>query len=148
MVLSLNQKPEKKILLKSSNFSYRKKVIYIKHKNCFNYEYKTVKEISKLLDLKIIIINARYSKYSLSKNVLFSEGPEEFLTLINNASFVCTDSFHGTAFSIIFQKDFITFSNFSENKDDLDKRREDLLKKVNLTNRLIYCNQKYNLKNL
>lgn len=36
-------------------------------------------------------------------------GPSEFLYLIDNSDFVLTDSFHGTVFSVIFEKQFITY---------------------------------------
>lgn len=36
-------------------------------------------------------------------------GPSEFIYLIDNSDFVLTDSFHGTVFSIIFEKQFITY---------------------------------------
>lgn len=36
---------------------------------------------------------------------------EDFLRLIANAAFVFTDSFHGTCFSVIFKKPFLTFRN-------------------------------------
>lgn len=35
-------------------------------------------------------------------------GPREFLGLFKNACFICTNSFHGTAFSIIYEKPFYT----------------------------------------
>ncbi len=37
--------------------------------------------------------------------------PEEFLNLYKNASFVITDSYHGTCFSVKFNKPFISFKN-------------------------------------
>ena len=42
-------------------------------------------------------------------------GPAEFLRIFKEASFVCTDSFHGMLFSIIFHVDFITFQRFTSN---------------------------------
>lgn len=36
---------------------------------------------------------------------------EEWLSYIRNASFVITDSYHGTCFSMIFEKDFVTVKN-------------------------------------
>ncbi len=36
-------------------------------------------------------------------------GPSEFLYLVEHASLVCTDSFHGVAFSLIFRVPFVTF---------------------------------------
>lgn len=36
---------------------------------------------------------------------LYDATPQDFVNLIRNASFVCTDSFHGTAFSLIFERE-------------------------------------------
>ena len=38
--------------------------------------------------------------------------PEGFVNLIRHAEFVCTDSFHGTVFSLIHHKNFFTFRRF------------------------------------
>ncbi len=48
-------------------------------------------------------------------------GPREFLSLINYAEFIVTDSFHGTAFSIIFRKKFIVipYKGTSSRMEDL-----------------------------
>ena len=40
-------------------------------------------------------------------------GPFEFLNLIKYSSYVCTDSFHGCAFSMNFHKQFFAFEKFS-----------------------------------
>jgi hypothetical protein len=64
--------------------------------------------ISKKLNLKVLYINdfLKGNKYRFRN--LRKIGPEEFVSLFYNASYVVTDSFHGTAFSVIFKKDFIT----------------------------------------
>lgn len=46
-------------------------------------------------------------------SVISGAGPQEFIWLIHNAHTVFTDSYHGTIFSIIFQKNFYTFKRFS-----------------------------------
>lgn len=38
--------------------------------------------------------------------------PDGFVNLIRHAEFVCTDSFHGTVFSLIHHKNFFTFRRF------------------------------------
>lgn len=58
---------------------------------------------------------------------------EHWLKGIMNAKFVITDSFHGTAFSIIFNKPFITITNNSRGVS----RMTSLLKIFNLENRLV-----------
>lgn len=59
-------------------------------------------------------------------------GPSEFLTLIKNAKAIITNSFHGTIFSIIFQKEFYTITRLNRNS-----RMENILKIVDMNDRLI-----------
>lgn len=44
-------------------------------------------------------------------------GPAEFVWLISNARFVCTDSFHASVFSILFHVPFAIFERVSANED-------------------------------
>lgn len=59
-------------------------------------------------------------------------GPLDFISLIRNAKYVVTDSFHGTAFSIIFNRQFITVRL----NDGHDGRAEALLDSTGLSNRM------------
>ena len=43
----------------------------------------------------------------------YDVAPDRFLDILRNASAVCTDSFHGMAFSIIFEKQFVVFDRYS-----------------------------------
>lgn len=63
--------------------------------------------------------------------------PEKWLALFRDAEFIVTDSFHGTVFSIIFQKPFISIYNISRGGD----RFESLLKPLGLIERLVINNQ-------
>ena len=45
----------------------------------------------------------------------FDIGPAEFVNLIRNAEYVFTDSFHGSVFSVIYQKQFMVFNRYSDN---------------------------------
>ncbi len=59
----------------------------------------------------------------------------QIITLFKNASYVVTSSFHGTAFSIIFRKQFVSICR----KGRLTNSRiEDLLKLLHLENSLLY----------
>lgn len=42
---------------------------------------------------------------------LYNVGPLEFLALIHNAEYICTNSFHAIAFSMIFNRKIISFSH-------------------------------------
>lgn len=55
---------------------------------------------------KIIVLNPRTKKI-YSQSSAYSAGPEEFIGLFMNAEYVLTNSFHGTAFSINFNKNFL-----------------------------------------
>lgn len=57
----------------------------------------------------------------------YATSPEEFIYLINNAKLVCTDSFHGTVFSIIVHTDFVSFPRIESGKS-MNSRLETLLK--------------------
>lgn len=61
---------------------------------------------------------------------------ESWLSTISKARFVITDSFHGTAFSVIFQKQFLTLSNSGRG----NSRMETLLDIINLKGRMIHAN--------
>ena len=59
-------------------------------------------------------------------------GPKDFVELINNAAYVITDSFHGTVFSLIFQKQFYVIL-----PPKAPERIVDLLDFTNLSDRII-----------
>lgn len=62
---------------------------------------------------KAILIDDRgYLRKIIHNDItLWNVGPEQFLYLINHASQVITTSFHGTAFSINFKKEFYSIVN-------------------------------------
>lgn len=62
--------------------------------------------------------------------------PQEFLGLIENAAGVVTDSFHATAFSVIFNRPFWTLSRFkNQGKTNNNHRVTDILEQSGLLNR-------------
>lgn len=99
---------------------------------------KLARKISKILKLPVVV-----TLYS-GRNELFSgferhyeTGPIEFLNLVENASLVLSSSFHGTIFSIIFEKPFFAINGLE------DYRINTLLNKLNLSNRTIESNNIY-----
>jgi len=44
--------------------------------------------------------------------------PTDFVSYIANAEYVITNSFHGTAFAIIFNKELTVFKNANKNHDN------------------------------
>lgn len=89
--------------------------------------------IAKRLDLKIISYTNKkgYDKWAGSFG---GSHPSEFISLFMNAQFIITNSFHGTAFSIIFKKEFFTIPHPTRGD-----RMINLLDSLNLSDRLITC---------
>lgn len=78
-------------------------------------------EQSRKFNLPIYSINDSHICKYADKNIS-NAGPLEFLWLIYNADLVLSNSFHATAFSVLFNKQFATFykkSNSSRMKDFL-----------------------------
>lgn len=61
------------------------------------------------------------------------EGPLTFLWLIHHAQFVISNSFHATAFSIIYQKQFVVF----DRKENINTRMRDLISLMGVENCLM-----------
>ena len=82
--------------------------------------------------LKIILIRARKERGIRNCECLTTVTPEEWLSLIKHAKYVLTDSFHCTAYSILFHKQFMDIlpPNYSD-------RVISILRETNLTNRIV-----------
>lgn len=65
--------------------------------------------------------------------VIYDAGPREFVGYFSHASYVITDSFHGTAFSLIFLKNFNTYIAVPKSS----QRIKSLLEVCGLLNRII-----------
>lgn len=73
-------------------------------------------KISKYFDAAILEISGRRKGIVKNKHkTLYSAAPEEFILLVANAEYVVTDSFHGTVFSILFHKQFVTIPHKTRN---------------------------------
>lgn len=102
----------------------------------YNEKYiQGAKSIADKLGCKFYIVNTEQIPSGVSCDKLVRHiGPEEFVTYIRDAEYVVTDSFHGSIFSIIFHKRFITLKRFSENdKNNQNSRIENLFEKLGLS---------------
>ena len=99
----------------------------------FNAEKeKYIKSIAEKLGLRIILIpNPLHTPTTdlLTKKVW---DLEDFVYLYKNASFVVTDSFHGTCFSVIYKKKFFCIINMRRGGS-----RFELFREMKLGNRLV-----------
>lgn len=92
---------------------------------------KIANKIAKEKNVKIIELNDKKNENYFCEQIS-DAGPDEFLTLIKNAKAVVTNSFHGTIFSIIFEKEFYTITRLNRNS-----RMKNILKIVDMEDRLI-----------
>lgn len=95
---------------------------------------KYAENISNKLGCKIIYINDSFKKKAKAE-YLRGASPSEFLTLFKNAEIVLTNSFHGTVFSIIFEKKFVVELNSKTNK--VNHRSKHLLEFLKLEKRIL-----------
>jgi hypothetical protein len=101
------------------------------------YIFSLARKIAKQKKLKIIRVISKSWTHELYFGVknIYTAGPEEFVSLFMNATFVLTNSFHGTAFSINFNIPFYTIPR--KNKKN-NSRITSILKLSNLESRLLY----------
>lgn len=89
---------------------------------------KYIEKIAKEYNLNVINL------FDVLDLVHYAVSPQELLYLVNNAKLVCTDSFHGTVFSIIMHTDFVTFTR-NESGRSMHSRIETLLDTFDLKER-------------
>lgn len=83
-----------------------------------NNEYeKIIRQYAKEKDIRLIGVSRAEKDYEWMEK-LEGIGPAEFLWLIHHAEVVLTDSYHGTIFSMLFHKQFLTFERF-KNTDEI-----------------------------
>lgn len=118
-------------------------VVYILGKKTIETK-KYIKRLEKMYRLKAVDLYTRDDPKSMFC------GPGEFINLIANAEFVVTDSFHGTAFSIIFERPMVIVDRNASNKNSTYKmggRINNILHLAGLNGRYIddVINEKQNL---
>lgn len=104
---------------------------------------------SKGLRLVSILSNECNSDDSkFADEVLVGKSPEEFVNLIRNAEYILTDSFHGLAFSVINQKQFLIFyRRRTDVKESRNSRIDNIVRSWDIEDRLIRDPEKQVLPN-
>lgn len=93
--------------------------------------------------LKVRIIPVVYGQLRDDNSINSGLGPNDFISLFKNAAYICTDSFHGTIFSLIYNKSFTTYERFRSNeKINQNSRIYNLLGSVDLDNRIYHRDKK------
>ena len=92
---------------------------------------KAVKETAKKLGCKIVALRHLDQYVPIDEDfgdfAPYDVDPARFLNILRNAAYVCTDSFHGSVFSIIHHKPFVTFNRYDEQSKHSKNSRIDTL---------------------
>jgi len=121
-------------LYRSELLSNTRKQKYILFYNLLNSPVSSsfAEKLSKLHNLPIVEITKKYGIKQLGGRYVQSASVPEFLSLVDNAEYVVSNSFHGVAMSIIFEKQF--FAVGMGNKAD---RVQSLLQAFHIEERFI-----------
>jgi polysaccharide pyruvyl transferase WcaK-like protein len=95
---------------------------------------KFAEMLSKKYNMKIKYLSTSLRK-QINAEVIYSAGPIDFIRLFSNASYIVTNSFHGTVFSINFNKPF--FVELLINSHKVNSRLEHILNVLDLNERKI-----------
>lgn len=110
-------------------------IAYILGKRTCISEY--AENLGRLHNIPVYYILTR-PDFLQKENILKHVGPFDFINLIRYSKFVVTDSFHGTVFSLNFQRDFYSFAKRDGGIGTVDNDRIlVLLQEFNLTERFI-----------
>ena len=105
-----------------------------------SFDWAKLREFAGKRGLKIVHLSGTAS--NKDNECFFSTvGPEYFLSLIRDAEYVFSSSFHGVAFSVIFRKQF--FASFHSNSN----RAQTLLDSLGLSDRMI-CDDVYDIPDI
>lgn len=96
-----------------------------------SFDLNSVKRFADKKGLRLIVLKASVNNDNYGVETIEDAGPKEFVSLIANAEYVFTSSFHGLAFSIIFGKQF-----YAAYKTNIS-RAKTLLELLDLENRFI-----------
>ena len=114
-----------------THHSEKKKYVVIYQGRSNKASERIAKDIAKQVGGKVVILS---TWFSLSRGEShLNVGPDKFIDIIRHAACVITTSFHGTAFSIIFNRPFYTIRM----NDGADTRSQSLLEALNLQDRMI-----------
>lgn len=138
-LLLTSQQWEEQFGLKQQNVEKPYLLVYMLGNN--PEHWKAASETATHLGLALRIIPVYKNDLSRVGCITDPVGPEEFLELIQSATYVCTDSFHGMIFSLQFHRPFTVFARFKKSDArNQNSRVMNLLNMVGMHSRLMAGN--------
>ena len=96
-----------------------------------------IRRLAEETGLPVVQLCGTRRKLHPKARLILDAGPAEFLSLFQNAAYVCTNSFHGTVFSVQFQRPFFTAVAPAELQEPERSRTFSLLSRLGLTDRVV-----------
>lgn len=122
-------------------------LVYLMGDNPKHREF--VKRLKELTGYKIVGLLHGGTYLPMDENFAdiepYDVGSSEFINLIRNAKYMCTDSFHGTVFSILNRTKFFSFRRFEDTSEfSTNDRLHTLLSWTGLSERMLYGSENVN----
>ncbi|MFA6831753.1 MAG: polysaccharide pyruvyl transferase family protein, partial [Bacteroidaceae bacterium] len=133
--LLLEKEDYNRLIAKANVFTQKQKGIFCYILDMNDDKKGLIQLISNKLNLPYYIIDTLFPNRDKNchKLTILNPSIEQWLRNVKDADFIITDSFHGTLFSILYNKPFLTIENSSRGS----KRYEPLLSQLNLSNHYI-----------
>lgn len=96
-----------------------------------------IRRLAEETGLPVVQLCGTRRKLHPKARMILDAGPAEFLSLFRSAAYVCTNSFHGTVFSVQFQRPFFTAVAPAELREPERSRTFSLLSRLGLTDRVV-----------
>ena len=96
-----------------------------------------IRRLAEETGLPVVQLCGTRRKLHPKARMISDAGPAEFLGLFQRAAYVCTNSFHGTVFSVLFQRPFFTAVAPAELQEPERSRTFSLLSRLGLTERVV-----------
>ncbi len=94
-----------------------------------------VEKLASRLSLELVWLTGRGDVGPIQRNCALTD-PAGFVKLIDRASFICADGFHGCCFSLNFSKPFVLLCAQKQNNND--SRMQDLFTRFGVTGRVVF----------
>ncbi len=99
--------------------------------------WDAAEKLAARLELKLRIIPVRSLDLMREGAVTDPIGPVDYISMIRNADYICTDSYHATLLSLLFEKQFCSFERYAGRENlVLNRRIRHILSAVSLSSRL------------
>lgn len=103
--------------------------------------FEHARKLAKQLHLNIVLIPNKWDYLSSEYVIESGVGPKEFVSLIQHAEYVLTDSYHGSIFSLIFQRRFQYLLRFAvDDPNSQNIRVQSLFGYLELNDRIVTRN--------